>query len=104
MAAQVPIIGAWYQEMNSATLFKVVAIDDFSSTIELQYEFGDLDEVDLDAWQQMVLIPAAPPEDWRNSYNLGEEDFSMDDMPVAESWDDPLMSIEPDITFGLDEY
>lgn len=104
MAKQVPQIGAWYQDTTLDTLFEVVAIDEHTFSIEVQYEDGEVSEIDFETWKQMVFLPAAQPEDWRNSLGMSSDQADLDDIISPERWDDPLMSIEPDISFGFDEY
>lgn len=65
-----PIIGAWYKDRDTNTLFEVVAWDAAAETIEAQYLDGEITEYDLDTWRQMPLEKAEAPEDWRTSYEL----------------------------------
>ena len=105
MAKLAPIIGQWYQDVALNRLFEVVAVDDYAATIELQYEQGDLDEVDMESWAQMVVVTAQQPEDWRSSFELSEEDrFFADDVIVPEINGDPLSAIEPESFTGWDDF
>lgn len=58
-----PQVGYWYNHLDKGDLFQVVAVDEESGTIEIQDFDGGLDEVDIEEWQQMVIEPAAAPED-----------------------------------------
>ena len=105
MASQVPVIGAWYQDATEDEIFEVVAVDEHAGSIEVQYVDGEVSEIDLDTWQQLLLLAAEPPEDWRGSYELSNEDsLSSDDVYVPENWNDPLMDIDSDTIYGLDDY
>ena len=105
MASQVPTIGAWYQDASNDQLFEVVAIDEQAGAAEIQYLDGDVGELDFDTWQQMLLLSAKPPEDWRASYKLSNEDSLMaDDVYVPENWDDPLSVLDSDTIYGLDDF
>jgi len=105
MASQVPVIGAWYQDAAEDEIFEVVAVDEHAGSIEVQYVGGEVSEIDLDTWQQLLLLAAEPPEDWRVSYELSNEDsLSSDDVYVTENWNDPLMDIDSDTIYGLDDY
>jgi hypothetical protein len=73
MAAEIPIIGDWYQKPNGA-LFEVVAIDDTDSTVEIQYFDGTIAEVEMDAWLTSGFQPAEPPEDFSGSLDMENED------------------------------
>jgi len=105
VAKQAPIVGKWYQDAEEDVLFEVVAVDEESTTIEVQYESGEVGEFDFETWQQMVVLRAKPPEDWRSSYELSDDDSSdPDDIYIPNSWDDPLSMIEPDTLFGNEDY
>lgn len=105
MAKQAPIIGQWYQDVAVNRLFEVVAVDEYAATIEIQYEEGDVDEIDLETWGQLVVLPAEQPEDWRSSFELSEEDrFFADDVFVPDINGDPLSTIEPESFSGWDEF
>ncbi|MBL4821699.1 MAG: hypothetical protein JKY98_12030 [Gammaproteobacteria bacterium] len=91
-------ISAWYQEIDSGVLFEVVAIDEESDTIEYQHVDGEVGEYDLNTWQQLYLLPAEAPEDWRSSYELSKEDrHGSDQTMIPENMSDPLANIEPDL-------
>jgi hypothetical protein len=61
-----PIIGSWYRYENGE-LFEVVAIDEQDGTLEIQYFDGTVEELDFDAWQELEIEAAEPPEDWSGS-------------------------------------
>jgi hypothetical protein len=95
-------IGCRYQDLQTGAVFEVVAIDDNAQTIEAQLLDGALCEYDRDSWLELLLQPVEEPEDWRNAYELTQEDdperpFRRDD------WDSPLNRIEPDVINGLDD-
>ncbi len=105
MATQMPVIGAWYEEAETSDIFEVVAVDESNATIEIQYLGGELGEIDFESWQQMVLLPAEPPEDINASYELSDEDIhSYDDIQMPGFMDDPLSFIESDTMYGVDDY
>lgn len=106
MATQLPTIGQWYQDIAVNRLFEIIALDQYSATLEIQYEDGEIDELELDDWAQMTILQADPPEDWRNLFGLSDEQrlFS-DDVLIVRSSGDPLAKIEPDAHyFGWDEF
>ena len=73
MADIYPEIGGWYRRPGRG-LFEVVATDEDDRTIEIQFFDGTLAEIDLDAWQEMYMEEAQPPEDWTGSMDVGRED------------------------------
>lgn len=91
-------VSAWYQDMASGTLFKVVAVDEYSGTIEYQLLDGEVGEYDTSAWKQLLLAPAEAPEDWRTPYELNSEDgLYADQTMVPANFSDVLADIEPDL-------
>jgi hypothetical protein len=93
MAKRRPVISKWYQDVSEDEIFEVVAVDEDSDTIAIQYINGDISEIDYETWQQMILLPAEPPDD------LGELDYL--DLDDEESdnprgnyreplWEDPF--------------
>ena len=71
-----PIVGNWYKNLEAGTVFEVVALDEDGGTVELQYYEGEVEELDIDAWYELVLEPAEPPEDWSAPY----DDLDRDDI------------------------
>jgi len=57
------VIGEWYLSHETHEQFEVVALDDLTGTIDIQYFDGNIDEFDLEIWDQMDVDPCAPPED-----------------------------------------
>lgn len=105
MGSQVPVIGSWYQDATEDQIFEVVAVDEYAGAVEIQYQDGEVSELDFETWQQMLLLPAKAPEDWRASYELSNEDSSMaDDVYIPEKWNDPLSDLDSDTIYGLDDF
>ena len=69
-----PTVGSWYRDLQSGSVFEVVAWDTGQQTIETQLIDGELSEFDVDAWSLMVLERIEEPEDWRNPYEMDGED------------------------------
>lgn len=91
-----PEIAAWYQDRVTGALFEVVACDDDS--IEFQHVDGEVGEFDSVTWDELDLLPAAAPEDWRNPFELSNEDsLYYDSDIVPENWSGPFSNLEPDL-------
>ena len=104
MASQVPHVGKWYQDAEEDLVFEVVAVDEYGGTIEIQYLEGEVSELDLETWQQLILLPAQPPEDWRASYEMSSEDsHDTDEIYIPEAAYDPLATVESESNYGLDD-
>jgi len=94
MAVLYPVIGQWFSRPNG-TLFEVVAVDEDGGTVELQQFDGTLDEVEMDAWPELLLTEASAPEDWSGSVDMDPEDYvgrSNDEMPPG--FHDPLAFLD----------
>jgi hypothetical protein len=100
-----PVVGGWYKDLETGTLFEVVAWDTATLTIETQYLDGEVAEYDLDVWRDMPLEAVAAPEDWRNPFELDDEDNLDPDLPFhPEDWNNPLSLIEPETMYGVEDY
>src|SRR5262249_32296912 len=75
-----PVAGNWYTHGDKGQTFQVVAVDEDRDVIEIQYFDGDLEQVDSDAWYEMDLELAEPPEDERDPL----DDDSTDDGRLSE--------------------
>lgn len=105
MAIHVPSIGKWYQDIAVSRLFEIIAIDDYTATISIKYEDGEYDDIDINSWSQMALMHSNPPEDWRSSSNLSDDERLYADAAFSPTaGNDPLVSLEPDSQFGWDEF
>ncbi|MGK2913378.1 MAG: DUF6763 family protein [Porticoccaceae bacterium] len=104
MAKRVPRVNQWYQDARDDILFEVVAVDNKEQTIEIQYYDGEVGEIEFDAWREMVLLPAQPPEDWRSAYELNDEEDVGGDSRASHCREDPLSTIEPDSFMDMDDY
>ena len=94
MSIQYPVIGQWFRRPNG-TLFEVVAIDESDETVEIQQFDGTIDEVDVERWQDLMLIEVSAPEDWSGSVDMDPEDFvSQKDNDIPNGFHDPLAFLD----------
>jgi len=99
------IIGEWYQDIVENLYFEVVAIDHQSGSVEIQYHDGEVGEVDMESWPEMVLVPASPPEDASAAFEMSMPNSWNDESNLNPcNWNDPLSQIEPDLFQGSEEY
>ena len=90
MAVAYPVIGNWYRGANG-NLFKVVAVDEEDATIEVQFFDGTVDEVEMDAWIDMLIERVGAPEDWSGSVDMDPEDYTgNEDGQIPLGFHDPL--------------
>jgi Family of unknown function (DUF6763) len=71
-----PVLGNWYQDLETQQIFKVVAADEAAETVEIQYLGGDIAGFDLESWYGSEFELAAPPEDWSAPFDEMEADDS----------------------------
>ncbi len=88
MNISLPEVGSWFR-VPDGTTFEVVAADADDQTIEVQHFDGTIEEFDFDAWQELLLEPIDPPEDWSGSLDVDEEDLPEDEEP-RQQWDNPM--------------
>lgn len=97
-------VGYWYKDLQTGAQFEVVAVDDNAQTIEAQMLDGSLCEYEQESWSEMALAAVEEPEDWRDVFELSDEDGLDPDQPFhPDTGESPLDRIEPDTTVGLED-
>jgi len=84
-----PEVGNWYKNRNGDN-FEVVAIDEHTSTIEIQYFDGTLEEYDQDTWIELHPHPIEAPEDFSGSMDMEPEDYTDIDERANKDWNTQL--------------
>ena len=90
MGKNFPSLDSWFRRTDGS-LLRVVATDETDRTIEIQFFDGTIDEVELDAWRDQLLVEVAAPEDWSGSVDMDPDDYvgtARDEMP--RGFHDPL--------------
>ncbi|HEX7115943.1 MAG TPA: DUF6763 family protein, partial [Steroidobacter sp.] len=68
--------------------------------IEIQYENGDIEEIDLDTWHELDLEQAEEPEGWASDEDEDEDEDDLDeddwDEDEDDDWDDDDLDDEDD--------
>jgi hypothetical protein len=82
-----PVPGQWYESLEDEEVFQVLSIDEDSELIELQYEDGDVEEIDYETWQELDLDLTEEPEGWSGSDDDDKDDEEEDDED-DDDWDD----------------
>lgn len=86
-----PVQGKWYQDLEENEIFQVLSVDPDEEIIELQYENGDIEEIDLDTWHELDLEHAEEPEGWSSDDDDDDDDEDDEDDLDDEDdddWDD----------------
>ncbi len=106
MKGIIPQIGAWYQDNIDRLLFEVVAFDESSATIDVQYRDGELAEFDIETWQQLNLSHAEAPEDasapFEENFEEGDH-WGLNEVLHPRDWDSPVNSIEAEPFTGYED-
>jgi hypothetical protein len=87
-----PVPGQWYESLDDEEVFQVLSVDEDAELIELQYEDGDVEEIDYETWQELDLDLTGQPEGWSGSEgeddDEDEDDFDEDEDEEDDDWDD----------------
>ncbi len=68
-----PNVGSWYRTRRGE-IFEVVVYDESEGTIDIQYEDGTVDELDLESWYELGINEVKSPKDWRGSMDPGTDE------------------------------
>jgi hypothetical protein len=102
-----PVQGQWYEDLEENEIFQVISVDPDEEVVEIIYENGDTEEIDLDAWHELDLEHAEEPEGWSNDdddedededddEDLDDEDDDWDDDDDDDDWDDDDEDLDDD--------
>ena len=85
-----PVVGKWFRDLDEEESFLVLSVDEDDELVEIQHVDGDVEEIDLDTWNELDLEPAEQPEGWSGSVDEGDDDDEEWDEEEDEDddWDD----------------
>lgn len=90
-----PVQGQWYEDLEENEVFRVLSVDPDEEIIEVQYENGDIEEIDLDTWHELDLERAQEPEGWasdddddKEEEEEEEDEDDWDEDEDDDDWDD----------------
>jgi len=69
-----PIEGNWYHYLDREKDFMVVDVNKREGTVDIQYFDGDIEELEMEEWEDMDLEEIEPPEDWTGPLDDLESD------------------------------
>jgi len=69
-----PIEGNWYHHLDKDLDFMVVDVNTLEATVDIQYFDGDIEELEMEEWEEMDLEEIEPPEDWTGPLDDLESD------------------------------
>lgn len=75
-----PSLESWYQDAETGRAFRVVAVDDESESIDIQYDSGDIDGLDFASWRESTMVPTEAPDNAGAPFDdLEPDDFGYSD-------------------------
>jgi hypothetical protein len=91
-----PEPGQWYEDLDRDETFKVLSVDPDEVLIRIQWLDGEVEDIDVDAWNELDLELSAEPEGWvDDSVDTEDEDEDEDDLEDLDEdededddWDD----------------
>lgn len=82
-----PVPGQWYEDLDREEVFKVVSLDPDDMLVRIQWLDGELEDLDLEAWNELDLEQAEEPEGWVDE-DEELDDEEEDEEDLEEDWDD----------------
>jgi hypothetical protein len=94
-----PQAGQWYEDLDTEETFQVLSVDPDEEILRIQWPDREIQEIDLDQWNEMDLELSAPPEGWvddaddesddeEEDVEVDEDDEDWDDDEDDDDWDD----------------
>ena len=102
-----PVQGQWYEDLEENEIFQVLSVDPDEEIVQIIYENGDTEEIDLDTWHELDLEHAEQPEGWSNEddddddeeeedLDEDDEDWDEDEDDDDDDWDDDDEDLDDD--------
>jgi hypothetical protein len=92
-----PVVGQWYENVDEDETFRVITVDEDSELVEVEYEDGEVEELDMDTWREFNLEKTEQPEGWvAETEDDEEEDEEWDEDDDEDDEDDDLDDEEDD--------
>lgn len=98
-----PQAGQWYEDLETEETFQVLAVDPDEELIRLQWPDREIQEIDLDQWNEMDLELTVAPEGWVDDVEEDDEDEEDDLELEDEDWDEDDDDWDDDEDDDLDE-
>ncbi|HEY5755774.1 MAG TPA: DUF6763 family protein [Steroidobacter sp.] len=98
-----PVQGKWYEDLEENEVFKVLSVDPDQELVEVQYENGDIEEIDLDTWHELDLELSQEPEGWAADDEKDEKEEEEEDDEDEDDWDEDDDDWDDDDEDDLDD-
>ena len=83
-----PVVGQWYENIDENESFRVLSVDEDAELIEVEYLDGDVEEIDLETWQEFDLDKIEEPEGWTGSRAEAEDEDEEEEEDDEEELDE----------------
>ncbi len=83
-----PVKGQWFEDLEENEIFLVLSVDPDAELVEIQYENGDIEEIDLDTWHELDLERTTEPEGWASDDAEDDEDDDEEFDEDEDDWDE----------------
>lgn len=83
-----PTPGQWYEDLDSEDIFKVLSVDPDEEIVRIQWLDSEVQDIDLDTWNEMDLELAEEPEGWVDEDAADEDDDELDEEELEDEEDD----------------
>ena len=103
-----PEPGQWYEDLDHEDTFRVLSVDPDEALVRIQWLDGEVEDLDVDEWNELDLELAEEPEGWvdededSDEEDLDEEDWDEDETEEDDDWDED--EDDEDYDDGDDEY
>jgi hypothetical protein len=83
-----PQPGQWYEDLDTEETFQVLSVDPDEELIRIQWPDREIQEIDLDAWNEMDLETTIAPEGWVDDVEEDDEEDEEDEVDLEDEDDD----------------
>jgi hypothetical protein len=84
-----PQAGQWYEDLDTEETFQVLSVDPDEEIIRIQWPDREVQELDLDQWNEMDLELAIAPEGWVDDEDEADDEDEDDvELEDDEDWED----------------
>ncbi|HET9694250.1 MAG TPA: DUF6763 family protein [Steroidobacteraceae bacterium] len=93
-----PQAGQWYEDLDTEETFQVLSVDPDEEIVRIQWPDREVQELDLDQWNEMDLELAVAPEGWVDDEDLEDDEDDDDDLELEddEDWDEDEDDLDDD--------
>jgi len=85
-----PVPGKWYADLEGEDSFQVLSVEPDEEIVRIQWPDREIQEIDLDSWQEMDLELAEAPDGWVDDVEPADDEDDDDEVlaEAAEDWDE----------------